>query len=277
MLRIPSSGGVEIAVHDLGGDGLPLLFAHATGFHGQVWGPVAAHLRDLAHCFALDERGHGDSTAPTDGCFDWGGFADDVLAAVAALGLTTPVGVGHSAGGAALLLAEIARPGTFRSLYCFEPIVMPFDPPLDARTDNPLSEGALRRRDVFGSKEEAYANFASKPPLSALHPDALWAYVEHGFADREDGTVSLKCRREHEAQTYRMSSSHDAFVHFGEIGCPVHLVCGATSEAITPSTIAAQATGLPRATTEVLDGLGHFGPLEDPKRVAASIAAVLAR
>ena len=271
MPPVPSTDGVTVAVHDLAGDGPPLLFAHATGFHGLVWSPLAAHLAGDYRCWSFDERGHGDSTRPADGRFEWRGFGDDVLAVVDALGLERPLGVGHSAGGAALLLAEAARPGTFRSLYCFEPIVLPVDPPIGPQDDNPLALGAMRRREVFPSRDDAYANFASKPPFNVLHPDALRAYVDHGFADQDDGTVRLKCRREDEAQTYRMGSAHNAYGTLDSVRCPVTLACGEHTDAITPPILVLQAGALPSSRTEVLDGLGHFGPLEDPAAVAASV------
>lgn len=270
MERVPSSNGVRLATYRLGGDGPPIVFAHATGFHGRVWLPVVAHLRDSFACYSFDERGHGDSTSPEDRHFDWRGFGDDVLATVDHFGLERPFGVGHSAGGAALLLAEIARPGTFAGLWCFEPIVFPADPPLGRNEDNPLSAGAARRREVFASKAEAYENFASKPPFSVLHPDALAAYVEYGFGD-DPGGVRLKCHREDEAEVYRMGSDHDAYARLGQVRCPVHLACGEATDAITPALLALQAERLPCAETEVMPGLGHFGPLEDPAAVAASI------
>lgn len=270
MRRVPSSAGVDVAAYDLGGDGPPLLFAHATGFHGHVWTPLFTSLTDAFHGYTFDERGHGDSAPPADRNFDWRGFADDVLAVVDGFGLSRPFAVGHSAGGAALLLAEIARPGTFRALYCFEPIVLPSAP--FPHGDNPLAAGARRRREVFGSRDEAYANFSSKPPFSALHPDALRAYVEWGFDELPDGSgVRLKCHREDEAEVYRMGSAHDAFAHLGEVRCPVTLACGERTDAITPEVLALQAAPLPSVRTETMEGLGHFAPLEDPARVAASI------
>ncbi len=137
---------------------------------------------------------------------DWNGFADDVLAVVDAWGVSPLWAVGHSKGGAALLLAEQRRPGTFEALYCYEPVAVPrLDaPPGLAGADNPLAVGALKRRPTFDSFDDAYANFASKPPLSILDPEALRAYVEHGFADEPDGTVELKCRPEVESEVYRM-------------------------------------------------------------------------
>jgi pimeloyl-ACP methyl ester carboxylesterase len=270
----PSTDGIRIAAWDFGGEGPPVLLAHATGFHGKVWQPLASRLEGL-HRYAFDERGHGDSPAPPGFEFEWSGFADDALATVDGFALDRPYGVGHSAGGAALLMAEAARPGTFRALYVWEPVVMPFDAP-PAPQDNPLTEGALRRRDVFPSRDEAYTNFASKPPFSALDPDALRAYVDHGFTDTEDGAVRLKCRPVDEAQMYRMGSAHHAFSRFPEVHCPVVVACGETSTAFGPALIELQAARLPHARTEVLPGLGHFGPLEDPATVAASIRRAFA-
>jgi pimeloyl-ACP methyl ester carboxylesterase len=264
-----SSDGFDVAAFDLGGDGPPILMAHATGFHGLVWKPMAGELGDF-HCYSFDERGHGDSTRPPDHSYDWTGFADDALAVVDGFGLERPFGVGHSAGAAALLMAEAVRPGTFRALYLWEPVVMPFDGPVGPQ-DNPLSEGALRRREVFPSRDEAYGNYASKPPFSVLHSDALRAYVDHGFADTDDGQVRLKCRPADESQVYRMGSAHPAFSRFGEIQAPVVIACGSKTNAFGPDLIERQAARLPHARTEVFAGLGHFGPLEDPATVAAAV------
>ena len=269
MPAFPSSDGFDVAAWDLGGDGPPILMAHATGFHGLVWRPMASAL-DGFHCYSFDERGHGDSSRPPDHAYEWTGFADDALAVVDGFGLDRPFGVGHSAGAAALLMAEAFRPGTFRAFYLWEPVVMPFDGPVGPQ-DNPLSEGALRRREEFPSKDEAYENYASKPPFTVLHPDALRAYVDHGFADTGDGQVRLKCRPADESQVYRMGSAHPAFSRFTDVHCPVVLACGSETNAFGPQLIELQAARLPHARTEVFEGLGHFGPLQDPATVAAAV------
>ena len=98
-----------------------------------------------------------------------------VLAVVDGLGLDRPVGVGHSKGGAALLLAEEARPGTFAALWCFDPVVFPstLDAPVDGDGEHPLAAGAARRREVFPSRAEAFANYRDKPPFSVVSEEAL--------------------------------------------------------------------------------------------------------
>lgn len=264
---------VRVAFSDLGGSGDPILYAHATGFHGHVWRPVASHLLDSFRNVVFDERGHGD-TAPSEDGQSWHGFATDALAVIDEAGLERPFGVGHSAGGAALLLAELARPGTFRAIWCFEPIVPQevSEGSPDPSRANPLAAGARRRREIFDSREAAYENYASKPPFSGLDRDALRAYVDFGFTDLDDGTVRLKCRRDVEAATYEMAARHGASSRLHEISCPVFLASGGrTDTPFGPDLMERLAERIPHGRTEPFPGLGHFGPLEDPATIAASI------
>ncbi|HWH35778.1 MAG TPA: alpha/beta hydrolase, partial [Acidimicrobiales bacterium] len=162
------------------------------------------------------------------------------------------------------------------ALYLFEPTVIAADPPLGRDPGNWLAAGARRRRETFGSREEAYENYAAKPPFSAVDPAALRAYVEHGFVDLPTGEVRLKCRGEHEALVNEMATAHGAYARLGEVACPVVLAHGEGTEAFGPALVAAQAERLPDAAVEVVPGVGHLGPLEDPPAVAASIRRFLA-
>jgi pimeloyl-ACP methyl ester carboxylesterase len=275
---VHTSDGPGLAVHDFGGNGPDLLLAHATGLHGLVWAPVVEHLVGSFRCVSFDERGHGDSGRPADGDFHWRGFSADALAVVDALGLDRPYGVGHSCGGAALLLAEEDRPGTFSALWCYEPVVSAEDPPAGPTPpeDNPLAAGARRRRERFGSRADAYRNFAAKPPFDRVAPAALHAYVDHGFSEQADGSVVLKCRPDDEAETYVHSRTHDAYARLGRVRCPVTLVWGErTDSPFGSATLEALAARLAAGRVEAAPGLGHFGPLEDPAAVASSIRSAL--
>ena len=66
MLRAPSTDGVTVVVHELAGSaGHPVvLIAHATGFHGHAYLPVAKRLAPRFHTFGMDFRGHGDTALP---------------------------------------------------------------------------------------------------------------------------------------------------------------------------------------------------------------------
>ena len=280
--RCTTPDGLGIEVYDFGGRGTrDLLLVHATGFCAEVLAPLARALADQYHCWGLDLRAHGRSDRPADGNFDWSGFRTDVQATVDHLGLVRPDAFGHSCGGAAILLAEEAAPGTFGSLYCFEPVVFPGTPSPGALDDNPLSAGARRRRDTFPSADLAFTNFSSKPPFDSLDPDALRGYVEGGFEvvpDDEGGdgqTVRLRCRRDDEADIYARGFSHSAFDHLHEIGCPVTLGCGSDTDSFGPDLLQKDASRLQRSRIEILPGLGHFGPLQAPEAVGRSIVRSL--
>jgi pimeloyl-ACP methyl ester carboxylesterase len=275
--RCSTPDGVEIAVYDFGGHGDDLLLVHATGFCAEVFVPLARSLGEHYRCWGLDLRAHGRSGRPADGDFAWSGFSTDVLTVIDQVGLERPLAFGHSCGGASILLAEQARPGTFRSLYCFEPVVLTEPMAWLASENNPLSVGARRRRETFPSTEDALVNFSSKPPFSTLDAEVLAWYVDAGFEvippeDGGDGrAIRLRCRRDDEAEVYAHGATHGAFAHLHEITCPVALSCGELTDAFGLSFLEADAAELARPTVEVMAGVGHFGPLEQPPAVAHSV------
>ncbi len=274
--QVPSTDGVTLALIDLGGDGPPLLFCHPTGFHGMIWAPLAAHLVEVAHSWAVDFRGHGDSTVPASMDFAWDRMVDDVLAVTDHLRITHVKAVGHSMGGAALLGAEMRRPGTFAGLWLYEPIVFPRLEGVSA--SNPMAAAARRRRPWFPDREAAYANFAAKPPLDSLDPAALRAYVDHGLrpchtADG-DHAVELKCTPEVEALVFENGASARTFDRLAAVSIPVTVaasVGGGGPAPVAPLI----ADALPDGHLERFPQLTHFGPMEDPAGIAAAIRADL--
>ncbi|MGH9051094.1 MAG: alpha/beta fold hydrolase [Acidimicrobiia bacterium] len=271
------AGPLTLVAYDWGGDGDPVLLAHATGFHGRVWEPVANRLVAAGRrVWSFDFRGHGDSDRPPDLDFRWEGFADDVLAVVDAFGLAGDprlLAAGHSKGAAALLLAEQARTGALARIWAYEPIVIPTEEPGDPQPDFPLAVSARRRRAEWASPEEALASYGSRPPFDVLHADALRAYVDHGLRRRDDGSFELTCLPNDEASTYAMQFAHSAYRHLEDVRCPTVVACGEDTDAIPPKLAAMIAERLPDARLEVMPGLGHFGPIQDPDAAVASMRA----
>ena len=279
---VPSSDGVQLAVHDLGGAGPALLVSHATGFHGRCYIPLADELAATRHCVAFDYRGHGDTPRP-GGDIEWQRYGDDATAMAEWLVARTggPIDAfGHSMGGACLLMAAYRKPALFRRIVAFEPIVFPPEgirAPAADDADNPMVAGARRRRAVFPSYEAAIANYAAKPPLNAFTPAALDAYVRHGFAPGDDGQVHLKCTPDTEAGTFATGGSHATWAHLPEIRTEVLVIAGVV-EPMQPSMIAGQvAARLPNSRYLQRDDLDHFGPMTHPAEIAAILADELAR
>lgn len=269
-MHVDSTDGVAIAVHDLGGDGPPLIVAHATGFCGRAYEPFAAALADLRHVWAFDFRAHGDSTSPENGRFDWEGSADDLLAVIEAVADGPVDLVGHSMGGGAAVLAEQRCPGTLASAYLFEPIIVPagWD---EARGGNFMAAKAAKRRDTFPSFADALLRYAANTPLAHLNAGALAAYVQHGFAEQGDGSVQLKLTPAEEAAVFsaggKPTTDAAAAVH-----APVAVAIGAPGEGFSPAAFGPLVVdALPDGHVVSFADLGHFGPLEAPTVVAADV------
>ena len=92
---------------------------------------------------------------------------------------------------------------------------------------NSLVTATRRRRALFPSVDAALANYAAKPPLDALDPAALDAYVRYGFhADVDGAGVRLKCDPELEARTFEAGTSQRTWELLPEIAVPVIVVSG---------------------------------------------------
>jgi pimeloyl-ACP methyl ester carboxylesterase len=280
--RVRGAGGVEIATYHLGGDGPPVMLLHATGFHGRCWLPMAPALTGHFSVWSIDQRGHGSSGKAPDGWYqDWSVFVDDLFAVLAALGGDHWRGLGHSLGGAVLLLAEQRQPGTFLELCCYEPVVIPPTEALPAQPtdgfDRPVSMSDLvrKRRSGFASRQAAYDNYAAKPPMSRFDPAALCAYVTYGFVDDSEGGVTLACTREDEASVYEGAPGTQAWQHLPDVRPPVAVLGGSDPHDPVSRVVEEVARRLPRGGARRFEALTHFGPFEDPLGVGRVAAEAL--
>lgn len=267
-MRVTAGDGVDVAVHDLGGTGTPVLMSHATGFHGRCYVPMAAAMAAHHHAWALDYHGHGATPAAGGSRVDWADMGHEALAVARAIapdgGL---VGFGHSMGGAALLMAASRDPGLFSQLVLYEPIVLSPEARFGLdRGDNHMAIAARRRRATFDSFQHAIDHYGSKPPMMAFDPEALRCYVEFGF-EPANGGVRLRCTPEQEARTFEGSTSVDTWALLPEIATPTVVAAGRLGdgpERLTP----AVAERLPAGEFVQLEHLDHFGPMTHPGELA---------
>lgn len=273
MLRLISADGEHATLHDFGGDGPDLLFSHGNGLNAGMWRAVVPYLLDSFHCHGLDLRGHGaNRIVRPDYAVDRERFAEDVKAAIDALGGKPIRYAAHSLGGASGLYAARRWPELFLGLWLYEPVMLS-DEIVREGPPNVLIEASKRRRMEFDSVEEAIANFASKPPFNSCDPVALRGYVELGLRPLPDGRFRLSCEGEDEARVYA-AGQPVSFATLATISCPVVVARGsATGEAhAIPAAMARPiAESLPNGLLESFPGLTHFGPMEDAPVIAASI------
>lgn len=270
-------GGVSPPAHEP-----PLLLVtHGAGYNAGTWLSALHALHGalpgcVADVMAFDFTGHGLSRAlPGSGYsasrFDWDRvLPHDVREALQQAGASKRdvYGVGHSMGATGLVLAELARPGTFRGLLLLEPIIRPHAPP----GEHPLVRRTLRRRARFeaGSHAEVAESFASRA-MRAWERRAVDAYVQRGVRARggREGGFELTCEPEVEASAYMGGMACQVFDRLGNVRCPVVVAAGAHS--LTLAVPLAGDEGAPPARSN-LEGYaavaGAFGALAQPLVVA---------
>src|SRR4051794_7579519 len=92
-------GGLRLPLCDWGGPDTPppILLVHGLASNARIWDLLAPLLAPNFRLIAIDQRGHGLSDKPDDG-YDLPTIAGDLAEAIAALGWSRPLVVGHSWG-----------------------------------------------------------------------------------------------------------------------------------------------------------------------------------
>ena len=282
------AAAVPLAVQDWGGDGAPVLLAHPTGFHGTVWRPIATRLVAAGrHVFSFDFRGHGESD-PSPSGYDVGRVRRGRARRRRRARPRRRAGVAARRALEGRRRVPSRRGRRARHLPVHLGVRADRHP---GRAGPPRRGRPARARraragaTTWESRDAALAAFSSRPPLDVLDADALRAYVERGFRDVDtaagggdaDGAgVELVCRPDDEAEMYALRAAHDAWRLLPMVRCPVHVVCGDATDAMTPHLCERVVGRLPDAILEVMPGLGHFGPLQDPDARGAVDARVRA-
>jgi pimeloyl-ACP methyl ester carboxylesterase len=267
---LPARGGA-MAMLDMGPRERPvdIVFSHANGFNGRTYRSILAPLATDLRILSLDLRGHGASTLPAqiEGREGWPQFRDDLLALLDAEADGPVVLAGHSMGATACLLAAAAEPHRVKALGLFDPVVFPGAAP---GGDNPLAEGADRRRATFPDKAAAIAAYTGRGGFRTWSAEQLADYVEAGFRETADGQVTLTCTPAWEASNFR-THNYDAFAAFRDARCPIRILKAEHASTARIEEIEADLLATGRVTIETLPGTSHFLPMERPERVRETL------
>jgi len=278
VTRFYPTGGIKLAVHEWASDGagVPLVFAHATGFHGRVFDAIIEAFP--AHpAYAIDLRGHGQSRAgPID---DWRLVASDVADFMEQAGLSRAVGIGHSMGAHTLLQVTADHPEAFAKLVLFDPVILapefyaPGQPLYTA--DNP--HPAIRRKRDFASAEAMIERFRTRDPYDLFDARVFDDYCRHGLTQAGSGEgLELACAPEVEASVYASSRSNAAILEAAKtVTIPVLVVRAqqtSFNDFKSSPTWPELAAQLPRGTDLHRPDMTHFHPFQDPADAARIIA-----
>jgi len=250
--------GARVAVHALG-EGPPAVFVHGYPFDHRMWLDVlASPLASTNRLVAVDLRGHGMSPWARDAVHTMERFADDVAAAIEALGSGPAHVVGSSMGGyVALALCE-RRPDLVRSLAL-----------VDSRA----------AADTEAGKEGRLAAMAAA--VNDGRRAVAVAMLERLLPRDADLTVRARIVTMIEAQPVEtmvadlrgMRARADRTALLGSIAVPALVVVGALDEITPPDEAARMAQALAGARLVVVPDRGHMVPMEAPDVLVLELAA----
>lgn len=285
--RVVEVGGARFCVYEWPGDAAlpPVVFCHATSFHGRVWDQTILALRALQpgrRCLAMDTRGHGRS-AKEMSANPWPQAAQDLVAVTAALGLCGALGVGHSFGGHSLVRAAAAAPWCFAALVLLDPTVFPRSAYGVRRMPEVMINVTRKRRNVWASPAEMEARFAPRSPFIRWQTPVLRDYCAWGLEPDGAGGYRLACSPDTEAAIYATGSLAENGAVYDDVASldiPVRVVrCGIVRHGaegadmmLSSPTAPDLAAAFRHGEDIVLADTSHFIPMEAPGRIAELIA-----
>jgi pimeloyl-ACP methyl ester carboxylesterase len=247
------------------GDGPALVLLHGALSTAATWRPLVR--ATARRCIALDLPGFGASS-PTSGprleC-----FADDVIAALHALGVRRCTLVGHSFGGA-VAVAVAGRSDLVDALVLLAPgghgscglSRIAIDPAL-----GPLAA-------VLAPVLACSSVLAARPTAAELARPRERMRLLGQELRRAAAVGTTNVRTAVQANERETTGGHAAVACAARFDGPVTIVWGENDRVLPPAHGEAVRRALPRARMHVLEGTGHALHHERPEAVARLIAAV---
>lgn len=272
--RFVESNGVNHHYLEWGSPDNPnLVMFHAIGMCAQVWNNAARDLARDYHVFSFDLRGHGD-TEHSGGEYTFEQLGKDVASVIQTLGLEGSIGVGHSAGGMSMLIADSLAPGTISKGVLVDTRVG--DSPMKLLTPEEQKtriERTLHKRSVWESREVMYAAYRDRRVFKPWTDEVFADYIEGGTRLLDDGRAALKCLPQVEETFYQNRTELDTYKALRGLGGEYLLLVGDYKGAQTPQDAAVQhLVGETKGFQVKKLGTGsHFVPMEHPSLVLKGI------
>ena len=272
--RFVESNGVNHHYLEWGSPDNPsVVMFHAVGMHSQIWNNAARDLARDYHVCSFDLRGHGD-TQPPEGSYTFQQIGEDVASVIQTMGLEGAIGVGPSAGGMAMLIADSLFPGIVSKGVLVDTRVGDSPMALLSPDEQKLrAQRTLQKRTVWESREVMYEAYRDRRAFKAWTDEVFADYIEGNTRLMEDGRVELKCKPVVEETFYESRAELDTSQVLHGLGGEYLLLVGDYKGAQTPQDAAVQ-----RLTQETkgfqLKELGagsHFVPMEHPDLVVKEI------
>lgn len=268
---------LNLSFLDSGGVKPPLHFYHANGFPTSTYLPLLTSLTEGYRVIGLGLRGQ-DAQSP--GNTSWHRVAQDLICFLDDKQLGPVLGVGHSVGGVATMLAAAKRPDLFSKVILIDPVIHSFKylvvlaiKRLLGNKQNSLAAQRARvRKSQWASRNEFYDYCKTKSLFSRFDDDFLKSYITYGAKPANDGGIELLCPPEAEARIFE-NYPLDVWSWISRQKNPTLIIRGEYSDVLSENCVDQFCKKAGNANPCLIPGAGHLIPMEKPKELLAVINA----
>jgi 2-(acetamidomethylene)succinate hydrolase len=271
------SAGLDIHYFHRSGTGPTLIFLHPSSGYGRMWQETTAYLPAEYNVYALDQRGHGDSSRP-DGEYSAEELSRDLKLFIDKLGLQRVIVAGHSLGGRVALCFAAAYPGNTAGLIMVAgPHLSNFYQTRDAvKTVYTTAYKTMVSETKFASREAALSYISTFRPNDT---PAAWQHrVDCNMTHAPDGTATVKYDpvRVAEGLTHQLI---DLKYAAAAVSCPpTAFIRGTHSAEMTPQAAQDVAKFWTRTPVEIYSVEAKVSlQLENPEGLAKAITEFIQR
>ena len=271
---------------EFGGAGPSLHFAAANGYPPGAYRPLIETLTPHYRVCSMLFRPLWPGIGGPNGLRDWSPFVDDLIRFLDEHGARDVIGLGHSLGSVATVLAALRRPDLFRAVVMIDPVIFPrgllflwtvLEKVGVGQHFHPFHSAALKRQRVFESANAAYEHYRRKTVFSRIGDEHLRLCAESLMRPRADGKVELAFPPEWEARIYAVGPLVDwqLWREIKNLRLPLLIVRGGEPEPGWPDVADKIQQRLPHTVIRTVAGGGHLVPLEKPDEVGKTIQEFL--
>lgn len=245
-----------------------IVFLHGLGLNRNIWNPVISELSNEFRCISIDLPGHGQSTdIITDGRMS--SYAAEVRKVIDHLALKNFILCGHSLGGQISIILSLQLSASV------ERLILVASAGIETFTPEEAAKLKAATQHIYRNPIAAEALKHAFPMLSNEKLELLM--FEHINQQQQNFTrfSNLICN------SVSGMLDEPVFNYLPHLTMPVHLIYGTNDTAIPNRILHPQltvtqlaqnaATQIPNCTTQIVQGSGHYLPVENPTSVAQAL------
>jgi len=246
-----------------------IVLLHGMSAMCRIWDHLGGALQDRYHLIALDQRGHGDTSWPTEPDYSTDDYVGDLEALVNEWGLSRFTLIGLSLGGMNAMAYAAKHLDQVASL-----VAVDIRPALNAD----------KRPNREQDKKTADEGHVALPSLDAafhvrklLHPytpeESIRHHVQHLYKQLPDGRWMNK----HDPRASYYWKPRNLWSELPKIDVPVLIVRGGQSYVLSGEVAEQMRAAFPNAQLVTIEAAGHTVPEDQPQEFIEAVSAFLAK